>query len=98
MDAGWLGFVTKIILQISKEYLDILDILNKKELTNLHNLDNLDLGPPAEGHDKGHCSWLRLYGQWSEATVINQDSGKGTYLLVLALSNNTPFQKNSFGL
>ena len=64
-------------------------------MDNLDNLDNLDLGPPAEGHDKGHCSWLRLYGQWSEATVINQDSGKGTYLLVLALSNNTPFQKKT---
>ena len=25
MDAGWLGFVTKIILQISKEHLDIFE-------------------------------------------------------------------------
>ena len=49
MDSGWLGFVTKIILQISKEYLDILDISNKKELTYIDNLDNLDLGPPNGG-------------------------------------------------
>ena len=89
---GWV-----LLQKLSYKYLkNILTFSNKKELTYIDNLDNLNLGPPAEGHDKGHCSWLRLYGQWSEATVINQDSGKGTYLLVLALSNNTPFQKKQF--